>query len=72
MGLSQELLATRIIPAAKDYAAKRPALEAKGLTPKMLQFWITAMRWEDYDPKVASPGKNAAELTREKYLRDQA
>lgn len=72
-GLCQYLLYTRIIPAAKDYAAKRPALEAKGLTPKMLQGWITAMRWEDYDPKAnTNPGRTAAELTRNKYLRDQA
>lgn len=74
-GLCQELLTTRIIPAARDYAAKRPALEAKGLTPKMLQFWITAMRWEDFDPATApaNQGSNAAEETRRKYLQqDQA
>lgn len=73
-GLDAELLSTRIIPAAKEYAAKRPALVAKGLTPKMLQFWITAMRWEDYDPAASShtTGRSAAELTRQKYLEDQA
>lgn len=71
--LDAELLSSRIIPAAKEYAANRPALVAKGLTPKMLQFWITAMRWEDFDPHAnAHPGKTAADITREKYLRDQA
>lgn len=71
-GLCPELLTTRIIPAARDYAAKRPALEAKGLTPKMLQFWITAMRWEDYDPASATATQSAAEATRRKYLEEQA
>jgi hypothetical protein len=72
-GLSRELVTSRIIPAAKDYAAKRPALEAKGLTPKMLQFWITAMRWEDFDPTTAqaSQGTTAAARTRAKYLQEQ-
>lgn len=72
-GLCQDLLSTRIIPAARDYASKRPALEAKGLTPKMLQFWITAMRWEDFDPTTAqaTQGNNAA-ATRAKYFEEQA
>lgn len=70
-GLCPELLSTRIIPAARDYASKRPALEAKGLTPKMLQFWITAMRWEDFDPATVTQNTNAAAATRAKYLQQE-
>jgi hypothetical protein len=71
--LSRELVTNRIIPAAKDYASKRPALETKGLTPKMLQFWITAMRWEDFDPTTtqAIQGTTDAAKTRAKYLQEQ-
>ena len=71
-GLSRELVTSRIIPAARDYASKRPALEAKGLTPKMLQFWLSALRWEDFDPATAAPQGNNAAATRAKYFEEQA
>jgi len=44
----------KILDAAKKEAANRPAILAKGLTPKMAQGWITERRWEDEQPTNAT------------------
>ena len=40
-------LVERIVSAATAYAKERPALKARGGTPKMAQGWLTDRRWED-------------------------
>ena len=42
-----DALVERIISAAKNEAANRPAVIAKGNSPKWAQGWLTARRWED-------------------------
>jgi len=44
----------KILEAAKKEATSRPAILAKGLTPKMAQGWLTERRWEDEQPTNAN------------------
>lgn len=44
-------LVDRICDAAKQEAAARSKLEAKGQTPKWPQGWLSGRRWEDYAPQ---------------------
>lgn len=46
---SREMLEKTILPAARAEAISREKIIANGGTPKMLQGWITARRWEDED-----------------------
>lgn len=53
-----DALVARICEAARQEAADRPALMARGQTPKWAQGWINARRWEDYAPiKPRAPDK---------------
>ena len=42
-----DALVDRICEAAAKEAAQRPALQARGLTPKWAQGWLNERRWED-------------------------
>lgn len=42
-----DALVDRICEAAAKEAAQRPALQARGLTPKWAQGWLSERRWED-------------------------
>lgn len=42
-----DALVDRICEAATKEAAQRPALQARGLTPKWAQGWLNERRWED-------------------------
>jgi hypothetical protein len=42
-------LASRIINAARQEARARPTLQAKGISPKWAQGWLSARRWEDWE-----------------------
>ena len=43
----RDSLVAKIVEAAKQEAAGRPALVAANRTPKMAQGWLTSRRWED-------------------------
>ena len=49
-------MVAQICDAARKEAARRPALEARGMTPKMAQGWLSERRWEDdySQPRPAS------------------
>ena len=40
-------MVAQICAAARKEAERRPALEARGMTPKMAQGWLSERRWED-------------------------
>ena len=40
-------MVAQICDAARKEAERRPALEARGMTPKMAQGWLSERRWED-------------------------
>lgn len=48
-------LVARICDAARQEAAQRDRLLAKGQAPKWAQGWINARRWEDYEPQEKKP-----------------
>ena len=49
-------LVEQICAAARKEADRRPALEARGMTPKMAQGWLNERRWEDdYDTPQPQP-----------------
>lgn len=50
-----DALVARICSAARQEAAQRPQLEARGSTPKWAQGWLAARRWEDYAPEEPPP-----------------
>ena len=43
-----------ILHAARAEALKRPEIQKAGQTPKMAQGWLSARRWEDYEPARGS------------------
>ena len=53
-----DALVDRICEAAKREAAQRPALQARGLTPKYAQGWLNERRWED-DYEATQPQPQA-------------
>lgn len=57
LGIPQltDSLVARICDAARQEAANRPQIEARGGTPKWAQGWLTARRWEDYAPEEPPP-----------------
>lgn len=57
LGIPQltDSLVARICDAARQEAANRPQVEARGGTPKWAQGWLTARRWEDYAPEEPPP-----------------
>lgn len=57
LGIPQltDSLVARICSAARQEAAQRPQLEARGSTPKWAQGWLAARRWEDYAPEEPPP-----------------
>lgn len=63
--LTEDLLRTRILPAARAAAAERPGLISRGLTPKMAQGWLSARRFDDYTP---APEHDPVAETRRRYL----
>lgn len=55
-----------VLAGARREAQARPALQADGRTPKMLQGWLTARRWEDEahrEPTKNDPPKRKATIT---------
>ncbi|MDE5878493.1 MAG: hypothetical protein K2G99_00445, partial [Desulfovibrio sp.] len=48
-------LVARICDAARQEAQARREIEARGGTPKWAQGWLTARRWEDYEPSKPPP-----------------
>lgn len=75
LGIPQltDSLVARICDAARQEAANRPQVEARGGTPKWAQGWLTARRWEDYVPDESPPRVSAradpipVELTPEEW-----
>ncbi|MDE6734621.1 MAG: hypothetical protein K2J64_04055 [Desulfovibrio sp.] len=55
-------LVARICDAARQEAEARREIEARGGTPKWAQGWLTARRWEDYEPSKPPPSQRAAPL----------
>ena len=53
-------LVARICDAARQEAQARREIEARGGTPKWAQGWLTARRWEDYEPSKPPPSRRAA------------
>lgn len=53
-------LVARICDAARQEAQARREIEARGGTPKWAQGWLTARRWEDYEPGKPPPSARAA------------
>lgn len=53
-----DALVDRICEAAAKEAAQRPALQARGLTPKWAQGWLNERRWED-DYEATQPQPQA-------------
>ena len=53
-----DALVDRICEAAAKEAAQRPALQARGLTPKWAQGWLNERRWED-DYEATQPQMQA-------------
>lgn len=61
LGIPQltDSLVARICDAARQEAANRPQVEARGGTPKWAQGWLAARRWEDYVPDESPPTAGA-------------
>ena len=56
-------LVDRICDAAAKEAAQRPALQARGLTPKWAQGWLNERRWEDdYEATQPQPQQRQGSL----------
>ncbi|MDE7241604.1 helix-turn-helix domain-containing protein [Desulfovibrio sp.] len=53
-------LVARICDAARQEAQARREIEARGGTPKWAQGWLTARRWEDYEPSKPPPARLSA------------
>lgn len=68
-----DVLGNKIIEGAKQYAAERKNILAKGGTPKMAQGWLTDRRWEDEFPAEKDWKEDARAKLRkkEKELNDE-
>lgn len=56
-----DAMVARICDAARQEAAARDRLMARGGTPKWAQGWLNARRWEDYEPapqRTAAPARD--------------